>query len=118
MEESELLEIDPIQALKDALVQLDAVIEDVALLAEATANDSVRLGAIRARHAAMTDKLELLRACGVLPQFEVWREQVDMRGFVAMILEVFDRHGVPMEVEDDLLDALAAVTGRSNGSKA
>src|SRR4051812_10719509 len=44
---------DPREALLEAAAQLDAAIEDLALLAQATANDAVQLGAIKARLAAM-----------------------------------------------------------------
>src|SRR5262245_57253806 len=62
-----LEEVDLREALLEAAAQLDAAIEDCSLLAEATANDAVRLGAIKARLAAMQQKHELLRLAGLLP---------------------------------------------------
>jgi hypothetical protein len=59
--------VDVREALREAIAQLDAAIEDLALLAESTSNDSVRLGAIKARLAAMAERHELMRLSGLLP---------------------------------------------------
>src|SRR4051794_23905516 len=41
--------VDPDELVLDEVASLDAAIEELALFAESTANDSVRLGAIKAR---------------------------------------------------------------------
>ena len=71
-----LEEVDPREALLEAAAQLDAAIEELALLAEATANDAVQLGAIKARLTAMQQNHDLLRLAGPLPWSpQTWRTE-------------------------------------------
>ncbi len=56
------------ESLHEAADQLDALIEDCAVLAETTANDSVRVAAIKERHALMEEKIRFQQACGLLPR--------------------------------------------------
>jgi hypothetical protein len=60
----DLLAGDPMESLHEAADQLDALIEDCAALAEATANDSVRVAAIKERRALMSEKIAFQQACG------------------------------------------------------
>jgi small-conductance mechanosensitive channel len=58
---------DALELAMEVLEQYEAVIEEFALLAQATAHDGVRLGAIRSRLDAMVSRAQLLTALGVLP---------------------------------------------------
>lgn len=112
----DLGERDLVATLRDAIANLDAVIEDCALLAERTANDSVRLGAIKARMAAMSEKLGLLQRCGLLPDFGLWRYEIDVRLVSRTILDVFDEHGIEGDVRHEIAERLSAQSAR-NGAK-
>jgi hypothetical protein len=115
---AEALEGDLVAALEEALAGLDAVIEDCALLAERTANDAVRLGAIKARMAAMGERFSLLRACGLLPHdLGLWRQEIDLASLMRTMDEVFERHDVSTEALADLGEALRAHSVRKeNGA--
>lgn len=109
--------VDVRDALREAIAQLDAAIEDCALLAESTANDSVRLGAIKARLAAMGERDELMRLSGLLPfDARAVRTEAELRDINDLILGLFDRHGLgddaKRELEEGLETALAGRNGR------
>ena len=99
--ESRLHEIDPIETVEGALDQYDAAIEELALLAERTAHDAVRLGAIKTRLDVLRGKLDLMAAVGVLPRdLGQLHVEIDVRNVVRAIVNVFDEHGVPREAQE------------------
>jgi len=112
----ELLEAHPVEALKDALEQLNALTEEAVLLSETTPNDAVRLGAIRTRRVLLADKLELQQACGVLPFFERWGQFFTAGRFVRAAIEVLDRHDIDEKVELDLLGRLEEMSRAERSS--
>ncbi len=69
----------------------DAAIEELALLSDNVAQDSVRLGAIRSRLAAYNGKLALLQALGLTPQ--LMAEQRDVEHVARAILATFEEYG-------------------------
>ena len=76
----EMPPVDLVAVLEEALANLDALIEDFVLLAEQTRNESVRLGAIKARMAAMGEKFSLMRGCGLLPHdLGLWRSELEVQ---------------------------------------
>jgi len=108
--------LDGRDAIAEALLQIEAAIEDLALLAQTTNNDPVRLGAIRARLDAMGDRVTPLRVGGYLPR--TWRDAMVEANFRTMsenIVEVLEKHGVFNAVAGDLLAALRTQGARSNG---
>ena len=110
---------DPLEALADLLAQLDAGIEDLALLAETARNESVKLGALKARMGATSEKFELLRACGLLPRdLRVFRFEVEVQQVAAMVLATFDSEGVPVEDTSAVVTALRSTGAESNGDVA
>ena len=106
-----------LDALADILAQLDAAIEDLALLAETTRNDAVRLGAVRARLAAMADRFEVMQACGLLPRdLGLFRLEIDVREMTRVIVDAFDAHAIPGEARCAVLHALRRGSIERNGN--
>ncbi|MEJ7569643.1 MAG: hypothetical protein WKF41_15430 [Gaiellaceae bacterium] len=101
---------DPREALREAVAQYDAAIEDLALLAETTTNDPVRLGSIKARLDAMTRREDLLRIAGILPSTaRATRTEIDIQKMTDVIIDLFDRV-VPEPLQDQAeLDLIAAL---------
>jgi hypothetical protein len=107
-----LEEVDPREALLEAVAQLDAAIEDCSLLAETTANDAVRLGSIKTRLAAMREKHDLLRLAGLLPYSpQAARTESEIWQMADEAVRVFEKYAVPDEARDEFLVALALPGG-------
>jgi hypothetical protein len=105
--------VDVREALREAIAQLDAAIEDVSTLAESTANDAVRLGAIKARISAMGDKQDLMRLAGLLPYDErAVRTEMELREINDAIIALFDRYGLPDAAKRELEEGLEAGLSR------
>jgi len=99
---------NPTEALREAAAYWDAAIEDLALLAETTRNDPVRLGAITRRLEAMSRKQELLRLAGVLPYTpQAMRTEANVQRMTEIVLELFDRV-VPEPLQEQATDELLA----------
>jgi hypothetical protein len=108
--------LDGTEAIAEALVQVEQVIEDFALLSEATRHDAVRLGALRSRMAALGVRVSLLRLGGYLPFTpRAAMVEADIRRMGADVVRVLERHAVADAVVDDLLEALRAPAAGSNG---
>jgi hypothetical protein len=111
--------VDVREALREAIVQLDAAVEDLALLAESTRHDAVRLGAVRSRIAAMGDKHELMRLSGLLPfDARAVRTEAELRDINDMILGLFDKHGLGDDAKRELEEGLEAGLAGRNGRHA
>jgi len=107
-------QVDLEESLRETLAQLDAVVEDAALLAETTRNDSVRLGAIKMRYSALTGKTQVMHACGLLPRYEHGLHALDFERLGETLCEVLAEHRASRELVDDLLarmEPLAAAGG-------
>ena len=110
--------LDGLDAITEALLQVEAAIEDLALLAETTRNDPVRLGAIRARLEAQRDRVTLLRLGGYMPA--TWRAamtEADIRRMTDTFGEIFRRDDVSDELLHDLIAALGEPVLRTNGHR-
>ena len=104
--DSATLLIDPQEALLEALEQLDRMAEDCSLLWESTRNDSIKVAALKQRHAVMADRFRLLMAVGVLPSnLGGFATEIDAVELGRVLLELFDRHGL----DDDALQELQAL---------
>lgn len=87
------------------------------MLAQATNNDPVRLGAIRARLDAMAQRATLLRLGGYLSATRrAEMVEADIRRMGEDIFKAIEKHQVPDEVVEDLLEALDSPVGPSNGT--
>ena len=91
------------ESLHEAADQLDALIEDCAVLAETTSNDSVRVAAIKERRTLMQEKIAFQQACELLPRNlrDLLTEQ-QMREIIERVVEILVEH----EVGEDVLRAL------------
>lgn len=98
------LEREPLDLARELLEQYEAAIEELAILAQSTAHDGAKLGAIRSRIDVITAKTQLLMALGVLPQ--------DI-GELAAVVEadttiktIMRRNDVPPELLEEMIEAL------------
>jgi hypothetical protein len=99
--------IDPLRTVEELIDQYDAAIDELAALSSDTSHDGTKLGAIRARIDVANAKHRVLMATGVLPQDlgRLWVE-VDYRQTVKLVFGVLERHGLPEQAYEELLDAL------------
>jgi len=100
--------IRPDEIVDEAVAQLEAVVEELAELAASTNNDAVRLGAVKARAAALLQRIELLQALGRVPLAPQLRYEVNIEATVNAVLQVFDRYNLPKSAAHELVDALRA----------
>ena len=108
--------LDGTETIAEALLQVEAAIEDLALLAETTNNDPVKLGAIRARLDAMNSRVTLLRIGGYLPA--TWRAamtEADTRRMADNLVAVLVRHDASDQLLQDIAETLRGPVARSNG---
>ena len=114
--EATLVETDPIEAVQEALARYDAVLERLALLGECAAQESVKLGAMKAQLTALDGRTALMQAVGLLPRdLGLLRLEVDVREVARTVVRVLDEHGVPPDVQDALQEAISAASVRRNG---
>jgi hypothetical protein len=107
---------DPFETAREMLARYDSLIEDLALIAAGTAQDAVRLGALRSKLAALNQRFEFQRAVGLIPPTAGrWAQEVDVRRASAAILEIFNRYGLPEEAESDLIAALRPAPAEAPG---
>lgn len=99
----EIFDERPEDAIIDVVASIDAVIEDLALVAESAKHDAVRLGAVKARLAAIRQRAEVLCAVGVLPEPAHFAALVEYDRVIETIMGVFRENGV----EDHVYAALA-----------
>ena len=101
--QARVLESDPFEAVAEALVQWDAVIERFAVVAQEATQDSVRLGALKAQADALKARLILAHAVGLLPRdLGLFRREADVRLVATKILRTLEAHDVSEEVFDAL----------------
>jgi chorismate mutase len=102
-----LADLDASEIVRDTLEAYDAAIEDLALLADETAHDGTKLGAIRARLDAVKSRWELMQAIGVLPADlgQLWPE-FDAARVARQIVDVLDNHQVSPEVQQEITKAV------------
>jgi hypothetical protein len=119
LREVSLEPVDVREHLREAIAQLDAAIEELALLAETTNNDPVRLGSIRARLDAMATRFEVMRIAGLVPtDYRGVRTETQLRQIVEMMLALFDKYEVPQAAKVELRAFLKAGLAGRNGASA
>jgi hypothetical protein len=113
-----LREHDPVEIVDNILDGYQGTIEELALISANSRNDSVRVGAINAKMAAMTKTVELLQAVGVLPH-DLGELRVVMDGkmvaesLVEVLNDFRNRRAIPGEAIDELEVAIIeALEGR------
>jgi hypothetical protein len=107
-QERTLLDVaNPREELRDEIAFLDAAIEEYAKLSETTGNDSIRLGAIKARLEAQARRLELKRFCGLLP-WDLGQvvSATATRLIVEELIAICEKHDVPEQVYKELAASL------------
>jgi hypothetical protein len=99
--------IDPSDVIRDTLDAYDAVIDELVTFADETQHDASKVGASRQRLDAFKAKVELLQAVGVLPHDlgEV-RLVEDAQAVAQTIVTVFERHGIPKEVQEEIAEII------------
>jgi hypothetical protein len=88
---------DPVDAVMELVEQLDSLVEKFALVAEETAHDAVRVGALRSQAAAMEQRFTVMHTLGLLPPLDLVRLDVDMRRVMDTAVKVLKRHEVGAE---------------------
>ena len=115
---ADLEAVDPLEAVQEALLQYEAVIDELAVLAEEAVQDAVRLGAIRSRLGAIEGRLGLMQAVGLLPaEHGFVRDELEKRQLVRVLVGVFGRYGLPPEAEAEIRAALRPRAASLNGSR-
>jgi len=89
--------------IRDQLRQFDATIEELAELAVTSANDSIRLGAIRTRHEVCKDKLVLLHQCNLIRPLPLVGIAYDAEAFGKKLVELFEEHDVDRAVAEGVM---------------
>jgi hypothetical protein len=89
--------------LRDEIDFLEAMIDELASLAESTTNDSVKLGAINSRINAQGRRLELKRAAGLMP----WNlrrigDAIEAKVLADQIFAVIEKHPGHSEILREL----------------
>jgi hypothetical protein len=99
--------IDPTEFIETALMHQEALIEQLAEIADSTDNPMVAINAIRAQGRANDRQVELLQNAGLLPApLTNLAQHIDAQRLARRAIEVLNRHQVPAAVKQDLLDAL------------
>jgi len=103
--------LDPEGIVVETLDGYGEAIEQLAEIAATSDHDGARLGAVRAQVEVHSVRLALLQALGALPQdLGRFRIELDVREAARTILEIFDRRGVPEDVQAEVVEAVEAVS--------
>jgi hypothetical protein len=114
--EPPLAELDPLEILAEAVEQHDALVSDLAELAERANQPAVTLGVLKLKLRSIDQRLLLLQGVGLLPQnLGAFRAEIDVRRVAAALIDAFERHQIPEAVENDVLDILKQVSFSQNG---
>lgn len=101
---------DPLDVVFELVQHYEAWSEELAEIADAAEQDNNKIGAIKAQIDCELRKTELLQATGILPkQLGKLRVEMDIRYMTTQILALFDKYGMPVDAQRELL----AVLGRA-----
>lgn len=102
-----LREHDPILIVDELIMGYQSTIEDLAIKAADGASDMVKIRAMQAKLSAYADLTKLLQAVGVLPNdLGTMHLHIDGKITAERIIAVLERHNVPEDVFEGILDAL------------
>ena len=115
---SGLTEHDPVEAVLEALAQVDAIAERFARLAAEATHDAVVVGALKGQLGAIRERLALMQAVGLLPlDLGLLRRDIHAREFAEETMRVLREHNVDQSVLLALRDAYASrQLVRTNGN--
>ena len=100
--------IDPVEIVERAVLRCEAVIEQLAEIAD-TAEPAVAVKAISAQVRAAESELALLQNAGMLPSpLSRIGYEIDARRAASRAVEVLNRYGVSTDAKAELLSALKA----------
>lgn len=106
-QKDEISGADPMDTVFDLIRSYEEWMAQLAKIAEDSANDSARIGAIRSQVDIAVKKTELLQATGLLPkQLGKLRVEMDIRYMTTQILALFDKYDVPVEAQKELATVL------------
>jgi hypothetical protein len=112
-------DFDPLELVREAIAQYDGLLEDLALLAESASQDAVRLGALKSKVSVIGERLVFLQAVGLLPRdLGLLQQERDIRMIAHLLVDLFERYGLPPEAEEELLRALGASNGERSSNAA
>src|SRR5215218_10388461 len=98
-------DLDPVEALKDTLGAYEALINEAEALTDQAQQESTRLGALKLRLAVLDARIRLVPGLGLVPnELERARMLEDFGRVTRQILLIFDRHGVPEHVQQEIID--------------
>lgn len=98
---------DPLAIIDEMIDGYHADLEQLSDIAENAKNDSAAVGAINARMAARDRIIALLQTTGVLPHdLGKIRVDIDVRYIAQKMVAVLNAHGVPADVQKELLTTL------------
>jgi hypothetical protein len=96
---------DPLEIFEELYERYEAVLEQLAEVADEASNDSARVGALRARIEVMRDQGQLLRTVGILP-LDALGLQIDLQSVADRFVGVFQRFDIQAGARDALLEAI------------
>jgi len=106
-----LEDLDAEGVVLDTLDAYAEAIEQLAELAATSRHDGARLEAVRAQMEVHAARMGLLQAVGGLPgdlgRFQV---EIDLRQAARTVVEIFDRRGIPEEVQAEVVQAIEGRT--------
>ena len=99
--------IDPVEIVEAAVMRCEALISQLAQIADAAENPAVAVNAIRAQIRATESEIALLQNAGMLPiPLSIIGYQIDAQRAAFKAVQVLDRHGVSLEAKKELAAAL------------
>ena len=111
-------EADPLTAVYETIASCDAIIEELALVAESATHDAVRLGAIKARQYAIEQRFRLKQAMGLIPRdLGLFVYEFDADRLAQTLEDVCEKHGATPEFYRDLSVALREGSVMRNGAR-
>jgi hypothetical protein len=101
----ELEHLEPLDVVQTMYRRYEAAISELEEISETAKNESARVGAVKARVEVIRTECDLLQNVGILPpNLGLVRNERDLRSIVAEIVMLFDKYGVPLEAQKELLE--------------
>jgi hypothetical protein len=101
---------DAEDAVREALEQLDALIEKFALLADRASHSGVKLGALKAQATTLGARFTLMQQVGLLPHnLRAVSRDAEMRETLQVVMETVERNDPDGIMLDELLVALEPI---------
>jgi hypothetical protein len=99
--------MDPVEIVEAAVMRCEALISQLAEIADVADKPVVAVNAIRAQIRVTESEVVLLQNAGMLPiPLSIVGYQLDAQRAASRAVQVLDRHGVSLEAKEELLAAL------------